>query len=95
MNAMTMVVSEVSSGLSERDEQLLDCESSWWRAERPKDDEIRSRFGMSTPRYYQQLNTLIDRPEALVYAPLLVKRLRRMREQRQLARSASRIAPLR
>jgi len=50
---------------------------------------------MSTPRYYQQLNTLIDRPEALVYAPLLVKRLRRMREQRQLARSASRIAPLR
>ena len=92
---MTLVAHEVSSGLSERDEALLDFEAGWWRAERPKDDEIRVRFGMSTPRYYQQLNTLIDRPEALAYSPLLVKRLRRMREQRQAARSASRVAPLR
>jgi len=90
-----MAVTEVASGLSERDEALLDFEAGWWRAERSKDDEIRARFGMSTPRYYQQLNTLIDQPEAMAYAPLLVKRLRRMREQRQLARSASRVAPLR
>ncbi|MCL2783348.1 MAG: DUF3263 domain-containing protein [Propionibacteriaceae bacterium] len=81
--------------LSDRDEALLDFEATWWQAERPKDDEIRTRFGISTPRYYQQLNSLIDQPEALAYAPLLVKRLRRMREQRQHARSASRLAPLR
>ena len=81
--------------LSSRDAAMLDFEGSWWRAERSKEDEIRSRFGMSTPRYYQQLNCLIDQPEALAYAPLLVKRLRRMREQRQQARSASRLTPLR
>ena len=43
-------------------------------------------------RYYQLLNALIDRPEALEHDPLLVKRLRRLREQRQRTRSASRLA---
>ena len=93
---MTTVLDErTGCGLSGRDQALLDFEATWWRAERSKDDEIRTRFGMSTPRYYQQLNALIDQPEALAYAPLLVKRLRRMREQRQQARSASRVAALR
>ena len=46
------------------------------------------RFGLSSPRYYQQLNALIDRPEALAYAPMLVKRLRRQRQRRQEQRSA-------
>jgi len=78
--------------ISSHDAAMLDFEGSWWRAEQPKEDEIRTRFGLSTPRYYQQLNSLIDKPEALAYAPLLVKRLRRMREQRQQARSASRLA---
>ena len=93
---MTSAVSELSySGLSQHDQALLDFEANWWRVDRAKDDEIRSRFGLSTPRYYQSLNSLIDTPEALAYSPLLVKRLRRMREQRQLARSASRVAVLR
>ena len=91
---MTMVPNEAFA-LSNRDADLLDFEGSWWRADCSKEDEIRSRFGMSTPRYYQQLNALIDQPEALAYAPLLVKRLRRMREQRQQARSAGRLTPLR
>ena len=45
---------------------------------------------MSRPRYYQLLNTLIDRPEALAHDPMLVKRLRRLRQSRQRARSARR-----
>jgi len=93
---MTSVAIEPDNGgLSRQDQALLDFEANWWRANRAKDDEIRSRFGLSTPRYYQSLNSLIDRPEALAYSPLLVKRLRRMREQRQLARSAGRVAVLR
>jgi len=93
---MTTAIDERTAlALSSRDAALLDFESAWWRAERPKEDEIHTRFGLSTPRYYQQLNALIDRPEALAYAPLLVKRLRRMREQRQQARSASRLSVLR
>ena len=42
-------------------------------------------------RYYQVLNALIDRPDALESDPMLVKRLRRMRATRQRARSARRL----
>ena len=77
-----------SSGLSEIDERLLDFEASWWSATDNKEAAILERFGLSSPRYYQQFNALIDRPEALAYAPMLVKRLRRQRQRRQEQRSA-------
>ena len=48
-----------------------------------KEQEIRETFGLSGPQYYQILNALIDRQEALAADPLLVKRLRRMRAQRR------------
>ena len=46
---------------------------------------------MSSTRYYQVLNALIDRPEALAVDPMLVKRLRRLRSARQRQRSARRL----
>jgi hypothetical protein len=46
---------------------------------------------MSSTRYYQILNGLIDTPEALAFDPMLVKRLRRMRSARQRVRSARRL----
>ena len=78
--------------LTEREMAILDFEKSWWQARAPKETEIRERFTLSAARYYQLLNALIDRPEALEHDPLLVKRLRRLREQRQRTRSASRLA---
>ncbi|GAA1378914.1 DUF3263 domain-containing protein [Luteococcus sanguinis] len=78
--------------LGERDAEILAFERSWWSATGPREQEIRERFDMSTPRYYQVLNALIDDPAALAADPLLVKRLRRQRENRQKARSASRLA---
>lgn len=77
--------------ISERDAAILDFEESWFTAEVPKEQAIMEHFSMSATRYYQQLNTLIDRPEALGYKPLLVKRLRRLRSQRQAERSARRL----
>lgn len=77
--------------LSEREAAILDFEKSWWQARASKEVEIRERFDMSASRYYQLLNSLIDRPEALAHDPLLVKRLRRLREQRQRNRSAARL----
>jgi len=79
--------------LSARDAQILDFEKSWWQARGSKEQELRDRFDMSPSRYYQILNALLDSPEALAHDPLLVKRLRRMREQRQRNRSAHRLAP--
>ena len=41
--------------------------------------------------YYQVLNALIDTEAALDFDPMLVKRLRRMRAERQKQRSARRL----
>lgn len=77
--------------LAPRDAQILDFEESWFTSVVPKDQAIMEHFGLSATRYYQQLNTLLDEPAALAYKPLLVKRLRRLRSQRQAARSARRL----
>jgi hypothetical protein len=79
-----------ASGLSERDRGILEFERQWWTYAGAKEQAIRELFDMSSTRYYQVLNSLIDTPEALEFDPMLVKRLRRMRASRQQARSASR-----
>ena len=73
--------------LSDRDVEILAFERQWWRFAGAKEEAIRERFGMSATRYYQVLNALVDRPEALAADPLLVRRLRRMRGARQRQRS--------
>lgn len=68
--------------LGERDLAVLDFESSWWLYPGPKDRAIPEYLGMSSTRYYQALRRLIDDGNALSYAPLTVRRLRRMRRTR-------------
>lgn len=77
--------------LSERDQQILAFERLRWKYAGAKELAIRDQFSMSATRYYQVLNALIDRPEALAFDPLLVKRLRRLRSARQRQRSARRL----
>ena len=75
--------------LGERDQAVLDFESSWWLYPSPKDRAIREYLGMSATRYYQVLRRLLDDPAAQRHAPLTVCRLRRVREEgkrRALAR---------
>lgn len=80
-----------ASGLSERDEQVLEFERQWWKYAGAKEQAIRELFDMTATRYYQVLNALIDDPAALAHDPMLVKRLRRMRSSRQRARTARRL----
>lgn len=77
--------------LSERDAAILAFERQWWTYAGAKEEGIRAQFDMSATRYYQVLNAIIDKPEALAADPLLVKRLRRLRATRQRARSARRL----
>ncbi len=77
--------------LSERDEQVLAFERQWWKYAGAKEQAIRELFDMSSTRYYQVLNPLIDTPSALAADPMLVKRLRRLRANRQRQRSARRL----
>ncbi|MCM3886399.1 DUF3263 domain-containing protein [Frankia sp. R82] len=72
--------------LSERDARILAFEQGWWRHPGAKEEAIRAEFGLSSTRYYQILNRLIDSEAALVTDPMLVRRLRRLREQRRSAR---------
>jgi hypothetical protein len=77
--------------LSERDQDILSFERLWWKYAGAKEQAIRDKFGMSATRYYQVLNALIDRHDALAHDPLLVKRLRRLRSVRQRTRAARRL----
>ena len=77
--------------LSARDAEILTFERQWWKFAGAKEQAIRDKFQMSATRYYQILNALIDKPEALAQDPLLVKRLRRLRATRQRNRSAKRL----
>jgi hypothetical protein len=79
------------SGLTERERAILAFERKWWQYAGAKEQAIRELFAMSATRYYQLLNALIDRHEALVHDPMLVKRLRRVRAARQRQRSARRL----
>jgi hypothetical protein len=78
--------------LTSRDQAILDFERAWWTEPGPKEAAIRQRFELSPTRYYQVLNDLLDEPDALAYDPLVVRRLRRLRDRRRRARYEGRSA---
>lgn len=82
---------ERSAGLTERERAIIDFERQWWKYAGAKEQAIKDLFDLSATRYYQLLNELIDTQDALEHDPMLVKRLRRMRAQRQKSRSARRL----
>jgi hypothetical protein len=90
MEAAQLVEPQLES-LTPRDCEILAFERQWWKYAGAKEQAVRELFDMSSTRYYQVLNSLIDRPAALAHDPMLVKRLRRMRQTRQRARSARRL----
>jgi hypothetical protein len=75
------------AALSDLEMRILAFERNWWRQAGAKEREILEALGMPATRYYQLLNGLIDRPEALAFDPALVTRLRRQRSRRQRIRS--------
>ena len=83
--------SALADGLTRREHDILAFERQWWKYAGSKEDAIKELFSMSATRYYQVLNALVDRPEALAADPMLVKRLRRLRASRQKARAARRL----
>ena len=76
------------SPLTDLERRILEFERNWWRFAGAKESAIKELFDLTAPRYYQLLNDLIDRADALEASPMLVKRLRRLREARMQARTA-------
>ncbi|MEU8215909.1 DUF3263 domain-containing protein [Micromonospora taraxaci] len=71
-----------AAGLTERERAILAFEQQWWRHAGAKEQAVRDTFGVSSTRYYQLLNGLLDNPAALAADPVLVGRLRRLRSSR-------------
>jgi hypothetical protein len=61
---------------------VLALERAWFRRPGAKARRVRDELAMPATRYYQLLNALIDRPEALAADPVTVGRLRRLRDLR-------------
>ncbi|MGA7148437.1 MAG: DUF3263 domain-containing protein [Microbacterium sp.] len=72
--------------MHDRDLAILAFEAEWRRHAGAKEEAIRSELGLSPARYYQLLGRLIDTAEAQAHDPMLVKRLRRLRDARTAAR---------
>lgn len=72
--------------LTERDRAIIEFEQSWWSEDASKESIIRERFELSTTRYYELLGDLIDSDEAYAHDPLVIRRLRRLRDRRRKAR---------
>ena len=67
--------------LSDRDRTILDFEARWGRHGAAKEEAVRAELALTPARYYQLLGRLVDEADALAYAPMLVHRLRRMRQR--------------
>jgi hypothetical protein len=74
--------------LTDHERAVLDFERTWWTADGVKEVLIEERLGVTASDYYRLLNGLLDRPEALEHDPLVVRRLRRLRDRRRRARLA-------
>lgn len=74
--------------LADLDRAILDFEAEWRRHAGAKEEAIRADLGISPSRYYQLLGRLIDTSDAQEHDPMLVKRLRRMRDASRHTRAA-------
>ena len=88
MSQLQNETGEDLSRLTDLEVRILDFERQWWRYAGAKESAIKDLFDLTPPAYYQLLNNLIDREDALLASPMLVKRLRRLREARTNARTA-------
>ena len=74
--------SEVVKPLTSRERAVLAFERDTAVRDANKLEAIREHFGFTPSYYYAILTDLLDRPEAEDADPLLIRRLRRRRDQR-------------
>ena len=72
--------------LSDRDRAILEFEQRWWLEPGTKEAALRSTLDLSPSRYRELLYALIDDPDAMAVDPLVVRRVRKVRERNRKAR---------
>ena len=74
--------------LSDRDAALLAFEAQWDGHSGAKEEAIRRELSLTPARYYQLLGRIIETTDAVAHDPVLVHRLRRVRDARLRAAGA-------
>lgn len=64
--------------MTDDDRTLLDFAARTYRDRGAHADAVRTELGMTTTRYFQRLGRLLDDPDALAYATVVINRLRRI-----------------
>jgi Protein of unknown function (DUF3263) len=72
--------------LTDRERIILELERTWWTRDTSKDAQVVERLGCSPEAFHLELNALVDSDDALAHDPLLIRRLRRLRDRRRRAR---------
>lgn len=94
MAASSVIVMDTSTeastpiALPVRSTMILEFEGTHWKYQGAKESRVRELFSVGATAYYAELGRLLDDPAALAFAPMTVKRLRRLRDQRRRQRSA-------
>ena len=78
--------------LTVRDHTALRLAAARFKYEGARASAIHEQLSMTPTRFAQYVGALLDRPDALAAYPSEVRRLRRLREQRQAQRSSRRWA---
>src|SRR6476619_2967650 len=88
-NATITPMPSEPGALGEREQSILAFERQWWKYAGAKEQAIRELFDMSATRYYQILNALVEKPEALAADPAREAAAAAAREPAAHARGAS------
>lgn len=75
--------------MTEQQAAILAVERRFYRHASSKEQDVFNELGLTPMQYYSRLNKLLDNPEALAAEPVLVNRLRRIRDGRARLRRAS------
>lgn len=68
--------------LTELERAILRVEREWWRIAPTRDQAISELTALSPQRYYLVLSSLLDKPHFWRADPVLVDRLRRLRDKK-------------
>lgn len=75
--------------LTIRDHMALRLAGERFTYETSRVKRARDELGLSEVRFWQVVDALLDRPEALAAEPMTVGRLRRLRDVRRAARAGT------
>lgn len=74
--------------LSDRDRQILALAAAHYRHPAKREADARDQLGLSPVAFWVAVDRILDDPAAMAAEPMIVKRLRRLREARRRLRSA-------